>query len=204
VIAQGNALGSRVTNTPALKGRNNGMKITPTQRCGNPFTGARRGALVSPFQGSTYHGTFPRALPWAITWRPFGAFRGWFVAPTKHTGHRRGRTHDHRPNETHGPPPRPHARSSPQRNTRAPAAATRTIIAPTKHTGPRRDHTHDHRPNGTHGPPPRPHARSSSQRYARAPAATTRTAIAPSVRTGHRRDHTHDHRRNGTACDPPI
>jgi hypothetical protein len=126
------------------------MKITPTQRCGHPFTGARRGASVSPFQGSTYlTGPSPGRCPGLSHGAPLGlledgsspqrntralaaATRTAIAVPTVRTGPRRGHTHGHRLNETHGPSPQPHARSPPQRNTRGIA---------------------------------RPHARSSPQRY---------------------------------------
>ena len=122
---------------------------SPKQQRGNPFTGARRGSQVSPFQGSTYHATFPRALPWAIAWRPFGAFRGWFIV-TGYTSHHRNGTHGHRPDETHEPSSQRNARASSQRNTRASSQRNTRAIVPTEHTA-----------------SPQPHARSPPQRYGR-------------------------------------
>ena len=163
------------------------MKFTPTQRCGNPFTDARRGSQVSPFQGSTYHVTFPRALHWAITWRPFGAFRGWFIVPTKRTAI----------------VPTKHTAIVPTKHT-AIVPTKHTAIVPTEHTASSQRNAQRssqrntqrssqrnaqrssqrntrHRPNGTHGIVPTEHTgHRRNETHGIAP--TTRTVIAPTVR----------------------
>jgi hypothetical protein len=61
-IAQGNALGNRAKKVQALKGRNRMLR-----RCGE----LDQCAALSGLGWSL--GLVPRALPWAIIYRPFGA-----------------------------------------------------------------------------------------------------------------------------------